>query len=403
MANGSPNFTFNKATNLLTVAGPATITGNLTVTGTQTVVNSNIIAIGDAILVLNSDIPFNIAPTENAGIEINRGSSANVQFIWDETNDRWSTNTASLYVGGGLIYSNNLLLQGDNTDGYIRPTNAGSDLYLGANNNNHVSIMNTGDVGIGTTTPGVKFEIVQNQAAYSYFDFRNQTNGGGIVWRQIVRNIANSGDATVDLAKLIGGGFAINNGDTHASNFTSFSVGASERMRITSVGELLINRTGASGYGKLNVEGGADFTNGNVLLCRDSGNVGVGTASPGYKLEVNGSFAATTKSFVINHPTKPDMKLRYGSLEGPENGVYVRGRLKASNEIVLPDYWTGLVDEESITVNLTPIGKHQKLSVSNVAIDAITIKNDNILNSAIDCYYIVYAERKDVEKLVVEY
>jgi len=97
------------------------------------------------------------------------------------------------------------------------------------------------------------------------------------------------------------------------------------------------------------------------------------------------------------------MKLRYGSLEGPENGVYVRGRLKDSNEIVLPDYWTGLVDEESITVNLTPIGKHQKLSVSNVAIDAITIKNDNILNSAIDCYYIVYAERKDVEKLVVEY
>ena len=91
-ANGSPNFTFNKATNLLTVSGPATITGNLTVTGTQTVVNSNIVAIGDAILVLNSDIPAAVAPSENAGIEVNRGSSANVQFLWNETNDRWSTN-----------------------------------------------------------------------------------------------------------------------------------------------------------------------------------------------------------------------------------------------------------------------------------------------------------------------
>jgi hypothetical protein len=134
-----------------------------------------------------------------------------------------------------------------------------------------------------------------------------------------------------------------------------------------------------------------------------TGNVGIGTSTPAYKLEVNGSFAATTKSFVINHPTKEGMKLRYGSLEGPENGIYVRGRLKDSNTIALPDYWTGLVDEESITVNLTPIGKHQKLSVSNVAVDTITIKNDNILNSVIDCYYIVYAERKDVEKLVVEY
>jgi hypothetical protein len=34
------------------------------------------------------------------------------------------------------------------------------------------------------------------------------------------------------------------------------------------------------------------------------GNVGIGTTSPGHKLEVNGSFAATTKSFDIEHPTK---------------------------------------------------------------------------------------------------
>jgi hypothetical protein len=103
VANGSPNFTFNKTTNLLTVAGPTTITGNLTVTGAQTIVNSNIVAIGDAILVLNSDIPSAVAPTENAGIEINRGSSANAQFIWDETNDRWSTNTAPFNSGNTTI------------------------------------------------------------------------------------------------------------------------------------------------------------------------------------------------------------------------------------------------------------------------------------------------------------
>lgn len=138
------------------------------------------------------------------------------------------------------------------------------------------------------------------------------------------------------------------------------------------------------------------------ILLNHSGNVGIGTTNPGYKLEVNGSFAAVTKSFVINHPTKPGMKLRYGSLEGPENGVYVRGRLKGLNKIELPDYWTGLVDEDTITVNLTPIGKHQKLYVEDIADNIVIVGNDNLLNKEINCFYTVFAERKDVDKLDVE-
>jgi hypothetical protein len=126
--------------------------------------------------------------------------------------------------------------------------------------------------------------------------------------------------------------------------------------------------------------------------------VGIGTSSPGYKLEVNGSFAATTKSFVIDHPTKPDMKLRYGSLEGPENGVYVRGTLKHNNTIILPDYWTGLVDENTITVNLTPIGRAHDLYVKDIVDNTVIVGGENI-----NCFYIVFAERKDVDKLEVEF
>ena len=130
-----------------------------------------------------------------------------------------------------------------------------------------------------------------------------------------------------------------------------------------------------------------------------NGNIGIGTTTPGYKLEVNGSFAATTKSFVIDHPTKPGMKLRYGSLEGPENGVYVRGRLRAGEKIIqLPDYWEGLVDQDTYTVNLTPIGKHQELYVEHIADDYIIVGGGDI-----DCFYTVFAERNDVEKLEVEF
>lgn len=137
-----------------------------------------------------------------------------------------------------------------------------------------------------------------------------------------------------------------------------------------------------------------------VILAKTGGNVGIGTATPGYKLEVNGAFAATTKSFVITHPTKPNMKLRYGSLEGPENGVYVRGRL-TGDTIELPDYWVGLVHEDSITVSLTPIGKHQKLYVEGIINNIVIVGNENLFGKT-ECFYTVFAERKDVDKLEVE-
>ena len=120
-------------------------------------------------------------------------------------------------------------------------------------------------------------------------------------------------------------------------------------------------------------------------------------------LNIHGGLTAATKSFLINHPTKEGMKLRHGSLEGPENGVYVRGRLKDSNTIELPDYWTGLIDEDTITVNLTPIGKHQKIFVEDIADNKVVVGNDNLMSKAINCFYTVYAERKDVDKLTVEY
>jgi hypothetical protein len=68
-----------------------------------------------------------------------------------------------------------------------------------------------------------------------------------------------------------------------------------------------------------------------------------------------------------------------------------------SNVIELPDYWTKLVDKDSITVNLTPIGKTVMPSVGKITSKKITILGDDI-----DCFFMVLAERKDVEKLQVE-
>ena len=73
----------------------AVISGNLTVSGTTTYVNTSTLNIGDNIITLNADETG--TPSQNAGFEVERGTSTNVSFVWDETNDRWSVGTEDLF------------------------------------------------------------------------------------------------------------------------------------------------------------------------------------------------------------------------------------------------------------------------------------------------------------------
>jgi len=129
-----------------------------------------------------------------------------------------------------------------------------------------------------------------------------------------------------------------------------------------------------------------------------------GGAGIGGNVYVGGSLYAISKSFLIDHPTKKGYKLQYGSLEGPENGVYVRGKLDG-RVIKLPEYWKSLVDMDTITVDLTPIGKFQKLYVENIDVKTgeIFIDNSSMLGGPCKCFYTVWAERKDIDKLDVEF
>ena len=111
---------------------------------------------------------------------------------------------------------------------------------------------------------------------------------------------------------------------------------------------------------------------------------------------------ATKKKFDIPHPTKEGWRLRHICIEGPTADVYVRGQLNKSNVIELPEYWRKLVDPETITVNLTPIGKHQELYVDKIEWGTrILIKNN--CGSSVNCYYTVYGERADTDKNIPEY
>ena len=108
---------------------------------------------------------------------------------------------------------------------------------------------------------------------------------------------------------------------------------------------------------------------------------------------------ARSKNFIIDHPSQPNKKLVHACLEGPENAVYVRGRITNKTIIQLPYYWKDLVDESTITVQLQPIGAHQNIIVKRIGQNEIHLQGHGI---SIDCFYHVYAERKDIDQLEVE-
>jgi len=79
-----------------TFSSGVVITGDLTVNGTTTTVNTETINLADNIIILNSNETG--VPSQDAGIEVERGTSTNVQFRWNETSDYWEfTNNGSTY------------------------------------------------------------------------------------------------------------------------------------------------------------------------------------------------------------------------------------------------------------------------------------------------------------------
>jgi len=117
---------------------------------------------------------------------------------------------------------------------------------------------------------------------------------------------------------------------------------------------------------------------------------------------ISRAMASPPKGFDMHHPTKSGWRLTHICIEGPEAAVYYRGKLEGSNIIELPDYWRGLVDAETITVQLTPVGSYQELYYE-LTDWGTKIKVLNNAGGTVNCSYVVFGERKDVDKIVVEY
>jgi hypothetical protein len=150
---------------------------------------------------------------------------------------------------------------------------------------------------------------------------------------------------------------------------------------------------------------GVIFTSGST-----AGFVGIGTTTPTNRLEVNGSFAATTKSFLIDHPTKPNHKLQYGSLESPYHGIRLTGEgiVKGGKcQIKLPEYIGKFVHEDGINIQLTGVGHNKVLWISDIDLAnntfTVSAKTWFFNRNKYKFFWTFTAVRKDIDKLAVEY
>ena len=112
-------------------------------------------------------------------------------------------------------------------------------------------------------------------------------------------------------------------------------------------------------------------------------------------VNIDGTLSATVKSFDIAHPTQEGKRLVYGVLEGPEHAVYVRGESK-EDTVILPEEWKGLVDKDTLTVQLTPISSPDIYYYKNYENNSIIVGGPEKKHY----FYYVQATRKDVEPLI---
>lgn len=132
-----------------------TIGGNLTVNGNVTYINSNIVEIGDNIIILNKDEVG--TPTQDAGIEVERGTSPNVSFLWKESLGYWSTVDKPFHIGsiaaaGGAYSGNQYLVAASGVVQYLTDSEIAADIIAGVTvtGSNGVAV-----TGSGTTTIGI--------------------------------------------------------------------------------------------------------------------------------------------------------------------------------------------------------------------------------------------------------
>ena len=403
-----------------TAVGDVVVSGNLTVNGTTTTINANTITTNDKnINVANNQTTS--ALVDGAGIDI--GSNQLVTWRYNHATTSWQSNvsvtpavTNTLSLGGASNYWSNLYatnIYGTlQTASQTNITGVGTitsgtwsgsfGAVSGANLTNLTAGNLTGTIPssvLGNSTHYVgTTAITLNRASASQTLTGVSIDGTANIANYDTVTTATTGTYYPQLALGVSGTFASYSNTAFTFNAATGGFTANTVTANTCFGSSLAS-------GTLTLRSTSNATKATAGILMDEGiastSTTTGTLVVTGGVGISGALNAATKSFIIPHPTKKKHLLKHGSLEGPEFGVYVRGKVNG-NVIELPDYWSKLIDPDSITVQLTPIGKHQKLYVDRIEDNKVYIGNEGLFAGKIEAFYMINAERIDVNKLDVE-
>jgi hypothetical protein len=252
----------------------------------------------------------------------------------------------------------------------------GTDLALNyqTGNNTLLNVI-SGNVGIGSSTPNAKLHVndrirVGEDPSYP------------LVYGELIHEGSGNG---FKINANAGGGWA----DMH------LQTNGTTKMFIESNGQVGIGTT--SPYYRLQVaasgsEGGFQSysPSGTAVWGLSGSSYGVFGQSTSYyagyfsgNVNVTGSLSKGTGSFVIDHPLDPENKLlRHNFVESPENLLIYRGKAELNSNgealIEMPDYFKALTKEDEASIHLTPVGRPFLTGAEwNSDFSAIIIYGDN--------------------------
>jgi hypothetical protein len=368
----------------------------------------------------NNVVSASYATTAQTANALNTGNSYTIAGL---TNNGTLSQQGTLSMGSGYQILATTGTTSNPGIAFVGDTNTGiyssgaDTIGLVTGGSEKVTINSTGNVGIGTNNPAFKLDVSGSgvnarignaeigqwpaSTAYTYFGHEalDHSVGGNYAMVQ-----SSAGETFINSA---------------AGQVMHFSVGNSEKVQISSAGNVGINTQGSVINAKLTISGsGSDALlhikspiSGAILYVSGSGAVGIGTSNVGaFTLQVSGSFGATTKSFIIDHPTKAGKKLMYGSLESPYHGIRLTGRDTLVNgkcKIQLPDYIYKLILHDSVNIQLTGIKCNKTLYVDEINIpeNYFTIAYDKAIFESYkdyDFFWDFTAIRSDVPELITE-